>query len=86
MINKSFRIILIALLLSLLVTSTAFAAPGEPAGSCPRGFELHPFMEHEDHEHHHIGVDKDLNGDGWICVRHLTQDLHLHVDNRLPLR
>ena len=84
--NKSIRILLIALLLSLLAVNTAFAAHGEPAGRCPRGFELHHFMAHEDHEQQHIGLDKDLNGDGYICVKHLTPDLHLHVDNLLPIQ
>jgi hypothetical protein len=35
--------------------------------------------------HHHIGVTQDLNADGFICMRIVAQDLHLHVDNSLPL-
>ena len=35
--------------------------------------------------HTHIGADKDLNGDGFMCVKHLPQDKHLHVDNSIPL-
>jgi hypothetical protein len=43
-------------------------------------------MEHDgDHMHQHIGVSQDLNGDGLICVRHLSDTKHLHVDNTIRL-
>jgi hypothetical protein len=80
-------VILIALLVSLFVPSIAFASEGTPIGGCPVGFDLHPFMEHDgEHMHRHIGVTQDLNGDGYICMKMLTNDLHLHVDNSLPLQ
>lgn len=81
------RILLFILLtiLSLFLASAAFAEPEAPVGSCPNGFHLHPFMEHHDGEHQHIGVERDLNGDGWTCAKHVTEELHVHVDNMLPL-
>ena len=75
---------LIVMILSLSLVNVAFADHGEPAGGCPRNFELHHFMEHEgDPMHVHIGAVQDLNGDGYICVRHLTETKHLHVDNSI---
>jgi hypothetical protein len=76
---------LIVMILSLSLVNVAFAEHGEPAGSCPAPFELHHFMEHSgEHMHVHIGVDQDLNGDGYICMLPVTDTLHLHVDNTLP--
>ena len=84
------RLLLMVVLIfvSLFSVSAAFASDGESVGSCPGKFELHPFMDHEDHEEHeehHIGLTQDLNGDGWICVKHLSNGLHVHMDNILPL-
>lgn len=84
--KKLFSILLVTLLVSLFLATTAFASHGDPAGSCPPNFELHHFMDHSgDHMHRHIGVDRDLNSDGYLCVQMLPNDLHLHVDNFLPL-
>lgn len=77
---------MVALLISMWVASPALAEHGDPVGSCPPVFELHHFMDHSgEHMHQHIGVDQDLNGDGWICMQMLPNDLHLHVDNSIPL-
>ena len=85
--NKIAHIFLIVLILSLALVNTAYAGMGEPAGGCSPAFELHHFMEHEgDHMHRHIGISQDLNGDGFICVKHLSETKHLHVDNRIPIR
>ena len=79
-------VLLIALLVTLFIPTPALAMEGEPAGGCPVGFELHHFMDHTgEHMHRHIGVDRDLNGDGFICMKMLPNNLHLHVDNYLPL-
>ena len=79
-------VLLITLLVSLSLGTTAFASQGDPVGGCPPSFELHLFMDHSgDPMHQHIGVDRDLNGDGYICMKMLPNDLHLHVDNNLPL-
>ncbi len=83
--RKIVSIFLVVLLLSQMFTVTAFAAGGQPVGGCPDGFDLHPFMEHMGDMHQHIGVDQDLNGDGIICMQVLSDDLHLHIDNVVPL-
>ncbi|OGN93219.1 MAG: hypothetical protein A2Z71_01980 [Chloroflexi bacterium RBG_13_50_21] len=85
--KKMVSILMIVLLVSILFTSTAFASENPPTGSCAKGFELHPFMEHNgEHTHMHIGIDQDLNGDGYICMKIVTPELHLHLDNSLPLK
>lgn len=84
--KKLFTILLVILLVSLFWATTAFASQGDLLGSCPPNFERHLFMDHSgDPMHRHIGVTQDLNGDGYICMKMLTNDLHLHVDNNLPL-
>lgn len=84
--KKLFSILLVTLLVSLFLVTSAFASHGDPMGSCPPNFELHHFMDHSgDHIHRHIGVDRDFNGDGYICMKMLSSDLHLHADNFLPL-
>ena len=75
--------LLLVVLLSQFAVSTVFAA-GEPAGSCAPGFTLMMAMEHDEHHHQHVGTDTDLNGDGFICMKHVTETIHLHVDNNLP--
>jgi hypothetical protein len=81
-----FSVLLITLLITVLLPAQAFASPTDPAGSCPPAFELHMFMDHSgDPLHVHIGVDRDLDGDGYICMKMLPNDLHLHVDNSTPL-
>lgn len=84
-------VLLAAALLSFGFSSIALAQHGDPSYACPPGFELHHAMEHDpDHEgmHHHIGVDTDKNGDGYICMRHVGAGgvNHLHIDNNLRLR
>jgi hypothetical protein len=38
-------------------------------------------------QHQHVGSDKDLNGDSWICGKHVSEDVsvHVHIDNNVPL-
>jgi hypothetical protein len=84
-------VIALVVLLSSLA-STALAEHGEPLAGCPNGFHLHHMMHHdgnhEGHHHHHVGLKGDLNEDGYICMKHVTPDgrIHVHVDNRVPLR
>lgn len=82
--NRRILLTLMLVLVSLFIVSTAFASSGMPVGGCPGKFELHPFMDHEGHEDHHIGLAQDLNGDGMICVKHLSNGLHVHMDNVIP--
>jgi hypothetical protein len=83
--KKLFFALLLVILLSQFAVVNVFAA-GEPIGSCAPGFTLMMSMDHDVHHHQHVGTDTDLNGDGWICMRHVTPDekIHLHVDNYLP--
>jgi hypothetical protein len=85
--NKKLTLLLVVALLTFALASQALAAGNmsDPIGSCPNRFEIMAFMDHADHPYH-IGVTVDLNGDGWICMRHLSPTLHLHVDNSIPLR
>lgn len=92
------RRVLALLLVTLLFLTAAPAAlasvPDDAVGSCPRGFHIHEVGTHDHHEHdgemahQHVGLDSDLNGDGYWCVKHITTDehIHLHIDNYLPLR
>ena len=77
--------ILLVILLSQFAVVNVFAA-GEPVGSCAPGFTLMMAMDDDVHHHQHVGTDTDLNGDGWICMKHVTpvEKIHLHVDNNLP--
>lgn len=83
--KKLFFTLLLVILLSQFAVVTVFAAD-EPIGSCAPGFTLMMAMDHDEHHHQHVGTDTDLNGDGWICMKHVTPDemVHLHVDNNLP--
>lgn len=85
MIKKLFSISLVTLLVSLFLVTTAFASHGDPVGTCSPPFELHHNMDHSgDPLLVHIGLNQDLNGDGYICIKMLRNDLHLHVDNFIP--
>ena len=77
--------LLLIFLLSQFAVVNVFAA-GEPVGSCAPGFTLMMAMDHDEHHHQHVGTDADRNGDGWICMKHLTptEKIHLHIDNNLP--
>ena len=83
--KKLFFALLLVMLLSQFAVVNVFAA-GEPVGSCAPGFTLMMAMEHDEHHHQHVGTDTDLNGDGWLCMKHLTptEKIHLHIDNYLP--
>jgi hypothetical protein len=90
MMKKILMILLLTALLAILATSLASADMTGVVGSCPSGFHLHPLMHDHEHEgeHIHVGLTQDLNGDGYICARHITPagNIHVHVDNYLPLR
>lgn len=82
--------IVVTAFLFILIITPALAHQHEPVGGCPDGFHLHDIMDHTDHEghnHHHIGNDKDQNGDGFLCVKHVGEEgiNHVHIDNNVPL-
>ena len=83
--KKLFFALLLVILLSQFAVVNVFAA-GEPVGSCAPGFELMMAMDHDVHHHQHVGTDADLNGDGWLCMRHLTpaEEIPLHIDSNWP--
>ena len=84
--KKLFSILVILTVVSLFITSPVAASEANPVGACPPAFELHHTMDHTGpHMHPHIGADQDSNVDGFICMKMLPNDLHLHVDNTLPL-
>lgn len=84
--KKIFSLIIAVLLITFALTNTVMASEGSPAGSCPSDFDIHMFMDHSgEHMHKHIGLVQDINGDGFICMMVVARDLHLHVDNALPL-
>ena len=92
--KKLSAVLLVALLLSLVLAYTVYADPiGDPVGGCPDKFMLHDAAHHDEHHmdgdgnHLHVGADTDLNGDGWLCVKHVSIDggVHLPVDNVVPL-
>ena len=78
-----FASMLVLLIAQFAVSSVAAA---EPVGSCPPGFTLEEIMPHDEHHHKHVGTSTDKNGDGFICMKHVTPDesIHVHVDNNLP--
>ena len=85
MIKKLIFVLLPVLLLSQFSVPTVFAA-GEPSGGCAPGFTLEMVMEHDIHQHQHVGTDADKNGDGYICMKPVTPSgkVHVHADNNLP--
>jgi hypothetical protein len=85
MFKKLIFTLLLVMFLSQFEVSTVFAA-GEPTGNCAPGFTLEMAMEHDNHQHQHVGTDADKNGDGYICMKPVTPSgkIHVHVDNNLP--
>jgi len=85
MFRKLVFAFLLAVLLSQFTIPAALAAD-EPVGSCPPGFTLELVMDHDAHHHSHVGIDTDQNGDGYICMKHVTpgEGIHVQIDNNLP--
>ncbi len=86
--KKLFSSLMLVVLFLQIFGGVVYAAPGDPVGSCPVGFDLSMAMDHDgEHMHQHVGTDTDLNGDGWICMKMVSVDsnIHVHVDNNLPL-
>jgi hypothetical protein len=82
--KKTISAVLLAIVLLLNGSAAVFAqipVPVGPVGQCPTGFEPHDAMMHDMPDHQHAGLTVDLNGDGTICVKHVTETIHVHVDN-----
>lgn len=89
---KKWTIVLLVLVGLMLIAVPLVSAENHspPVGDCPDGFQLHMVGDH-DHEHEgqhkHVGNDRDLNGDGWICGKHVggSGSVHVHTDNNAQL-
>ena len=80
--KKLFPILIIVLLVSLISVSTVFAAPGKPAGSCKRGFNLQLMDKHlGESASLFLNPAVDKNGDGYVCVQSFGNGMHRHLDN-----
>lgn len=77
------KLVLVLIVVSILSLGSAFpvTAATKPVGGCPTGFTLHEVGEHMDHPDHHIGLAADLNGNGFLCMKPLGNELHVHVDD-----
>jgi hypothetical protein len=72
----------------LALAPLALAPAPAAAEGCPESFHLHA-VDDGDHghgEHRHVGLRTgrvDRNGNGLICVKHVTPagDLHVHIDD-----
>lgn len=87
---KRWFLILLVVVVIAVSTVSIVAASGTPIGGCAGNFHLHEVMDPDhDHEgpHQHVGNDRDQNGDGWICVKHVgvNGSIHVHTDNNIPL-
>ncbi len=87
---KRWLLMLLVVIVLTLATVSLVAANGDLVGGCPDDFHLHMVIDHDhDHvgPHKHVGNDQDLNGDGWICGKHVGADgsVHVHIDNNVPL-
>jgi len=76
--------------LAFPLSATALAQGSAPVGGCPDDFHKHQIMDHDEHNgqiHQHVGTSADQNGDGYLCVKHVSinENIHLHIDNTVPL-
>lgn len=87
---KKYLIVLLVMFVLMFSIVSLVTANGDPVGGCPDDFHLHMAMDHDHNhtgQHQHVGNDSDMNGDGWICGKHVGQDgsIHVHTDNNVPL-
>ena len=85
MSRKIVFLLILTVLFAQFTSSAAFTVRAS-GSDCPLGFTLEEVMPHENHEHQHVGTSADQNGDGFICVKHVTPDesIHVHIDNNVP--
>jgi hypothetical protein len=70
----------------LAIVALLLAPASVSAASCPNDFHLHAIddgdPEHDEHQHIGVSLDAvDRNDNGDICVKHVTSELHLHIDD-----
>ena len=77
--------ILVLMLVAAAALASLSALPSAPPiGTCPPGFHIHEVSDHHDGQvHKHAGNSFDQNGDGQVCVKHVSADgsIHVHIDN-----
>ncbi len=82
--KRLFTALMLVMLLSLGIVSTTLAEQGtSTVKGCPKPFDG-PLPAHSHDHERHIGTDADQNGDGYICVKHISLNKHLHIDNNVP--
>jgi hypothetical protein len=64
----------------------AAVPPAAAETGCPPSFHAHTEadMHHGEHQHAGLAMEAaDLNGNGVICVKHVTPDgrIHVHIDD-----
>jgi hypothetical protein len=80
--KKLITILIIVLLVSLILVSTAIASPGKPVGSCRRGYKLELLDQHlGESVNLFLNPVFDRNGDGYICAQYYANGVHHHLDN-----
>ncbi len=80
--KKLIPILLIVLLVSLILVSTALASPGKRLGSCKRGYKLELMTQHlGESASLFLNPAVDTNGDGYICAQYYFNGVHRHLDN-----
>lgn len=80
--KKLLPLLLIVLLASLILVSTALAGPGKPVGSCKPGYKLQLMSLHQGESASlFLNPAVDTNGDGYICAQYYNASLHRHLDN-----
>jgi hypothetical protein len=80
--KKLIPILIIVLLVSLILVSTAFAGPGKPRWTCKPGYKLEPLALHTGESPSlFLNPALDTNGDGYICAQYYTSGQHRHLDN-----
>lgn len=85
--KRLFVVLVLVTLVSFNTGAAALAEDHQPVNGCPPPpFELHHIHEHDEHGHRHIGSDTDRNGDGYLCVKPLPGNKHLHIDNNVPFK
>ena len=91
-VKKLMVVLSLAMVLTALSAGAVFAET-HPVVDCPDSFHPHKLSEHQQHsghdtpQHKHVGNDEDLNGDGWICGKHVGKNgsVHVHIDNNVPV-
>jgi hypothetical protein len=80
------RILILLAVLGLVLFAAVqpVTAAELPPSTCPVGFHPHDIDHLHEGMHRHVGVRADDNVNGIVCVKHLTDTIHLVVDDYIP--